>query len=72
MDIARRSERVARNVRTAVNGTPISVLASAADIDPDTLVARLNGHDELTVADLVTVGGFLHVHPNVFLRGAAQ
>lgn len=72
MDLFRRAAKTADNVREAVAGIPLDTLASAADTDPDALNARLNGRDELNVADLVGVGGFLHVHPNVFLRGATQ
>ncbi len=68
--MAQRRNPVAENVRTAAAGIPIDTLASAADTDPETLTARLEGRDELTVADLIGVGGFLRTHPATFLEGA--
>jgi hypothetical protein len=64
--------QIADNMRNAVAGIPIDTLAKAADTDPRTLTARLEGRDELTVADLIAVGGFLHVNPAVFLEGANE
>lgn len=68
----RRTATIADNMRNATAGTPINILATAADTDPETLTARLEGRDEITVADLIGVGGFLRTHPATFLEGATQ
>lgn len=60
-----------RNVRAAAAGTPVAALAQAADTDADTLTARLEGRDELNVADLIGVGGFFRIRPTEFLKGAS-
>lgn len=74
MDAKRRAAQVVANVRDAVNasGVPIPKLAQAADIPSDVLDARLGGRDELTISDLVNVGGFLRVKPTSFLEGATS
>ncbi|MFF1540445.1 hypothetical protein ACFVWL_10215 [Microbacterium sp. NPDC058269] len=74
MDANRRAAQVVANMRNAVNtsGVPIPKLAQAADIPSDVLDARLSGRDELTIADLVNVGGFLRLQPNSFLKGATS
>lgn len=61
-------------MRDAVNasGVPTPKLAQAADIPGDVLEARLCGRDELTIADLVNVGGFLRLKPTSFMEGASS
>lgn len=68
--MALRRDTLTSNLRTAVAGEPIEALAAAADTNPETLTARLEGRDELTVADLIGVGGYLRSHPATFLEGA--
>ena len=61
---------MARNCREASAGVPLSTLALAADTDADALAARLDGRDDINVADLIGVGGFLRIDPTDFLKGA--
>lgn len=70
----RRAAVIAENVRDAANASAVSIptLAQAADIPSDVLEARLDGRDELTIADLVSVGGFLRLQPTLFLKGATS
>lgn len=65
---------VTANVRGAVNaaGVSTSTLAQAADVPSDVLDARMAGLEELTIADLVNVGGFLRSQPTSFLKGATS
>lgn len=70
MDAIRRAAQTTRMLRAVSLGTPTATLAQAADTDVDTLTARLEGRDELTVADLIGVGGFFRIHPSEFLNGA--
>lgn len=74
MDAKRRAASVTASVRAAVNasGVSTSTLAQAADVPSDVLEARLDGRDELTIADLVNVGGFLRMQPTRFLKGATS
>lgn len=67
MDASRRAAQVARNCREAASGVPIATLAQAADTDEDALAARLDGRDEINVADLIGVGGYLRINPTDFL-----
>lgn len=69
MDALRRAGDTARKVRAAVAHIPVADLAHAADADEDALRARLEGHDDLNVADLIGFGGFLRVDPITFLKG---
>lgn len=64
--------RITRNVRASLTGTTITAAAQAADLDPQTLTNRLHGSDELTVTDLILVGGFSRTHPNTYLEGIRQ
>lgn len=74
MDALRRAASVTAHVRDAVyaSGVSTSTLAQAADVPSDVLEARLDGRDELTIADLVNVGGFLRLQPTSFLKGATS
>ncbi|WP_336629292.1 MULTISPECIES: hypothetical protein [unclassified Microbacterium] len=72
MDTQRRSAGVAENVRAAIvdSGVPISDVAEAVNVTVPDLESRLE-HDDLDVADLVRVGGFLSVSPSSFLEAHA-
>lgn len=74
MDASRRAAAVTATVREAViaSGVPTNTLALAADIPSDVLTARLAGREELTISDLVSVGGFLRLQPTSFLKGALR
>ena len=72
MESQRRTPGVAENVRAAIvdSGVPISAVAEAANVTVSDLESRLD-RDDLDVADLVRVGGFLSVSPSSFLEDAA-
>lgn len=72
MDISTGTRRVKDNVRTAVLSHPASLasIAEAADMPEVDLKSRLSGDEDLTVNDLVRVGGFLRCAPALFLEGA--
>lgn len=61
------------NVSTKISaaGIPPAKIAQAIDLTLPELSARLEGNAEFTFAELVQVGGFLHVCPSQFLEGVA-
>lgn len=62
-------ETVATNVAAAVRAT--NNLAQATDNTTQDALDRIAGNEDISVADLVVVGGFLRLHPHTFMRGAA-
>lgn len=67
------TEAIIRNIRSTmtVTGATEAKVAEAADMSLADLNARLNGVDEFTVAEIVHVGGFLHLTPTELLTEAA-
>lgn len=70
MDVIRRAELTTRTLRAVSLGTPTATLAQAADTDEAALTARLEGRDDLNVADLIGISGFFRIDPADFLNGA--
>lgn len=66
-------QAVAGNVEAAISasGALLPVVAQAADLTISQLTDRLSGAVEFNTAELVQVGGFLHVRPSEFLIEAA-
>lgn len=63
MDRRRLTDRIADNVRSAIDaaGASVPTVAQAADITTVDLIDRLNGRVEFEVDVLAGVGGFLRV-----------
>lgn len=63
MDRRAATDQIAANVRAAVTrvGAPTQSISEATGIPVDDLTSRLSGEEELTVDQLVNVGGFLRV-----------
>ncbi len=72
MNTRRRVKAVAEGITSAIAKAGISahVIAKAADVPNSEFDARIANGD-LTISELVNVGGFLHVEPKTFLEDAA-
>lgn len=57
--------------RMAADGVTEAKVAEAADMTLDDLNARLDGVNEFMFAELVQVGGFLHLTPQELFTEAA-
>ena len=73
MDMRRTTATIAGNVVSAMAAQGVSpeTLASATHIDLPALRERLESIEEFSVAELVNVGGFLHVPTESLLEGVA-
>ncbi len=67
------TQRVAENISDAIlaAGTDASTIARAADIDSAEFESRLDASTDLTLGELVRVGGALSVSPASLLEGVA-
>lgn len=71
MNRRRAAEAVAANLRTAIESAnqPINTVAQAADMTTTELSNRLQGREEITLGDLVRVGGFLRIPAHELMTG---
>ena len=53
----------------AAVGDPATVIASATDLSISESRARLDGVEQFDLAEVLQIGGFLHVRPSVFFEG---
>lgn len=75
MHLRRAAETIAANLADAItsNGASIESVASAADTTTTEMSTRVTTDaPDYPFADLVAVGGFLHVHPSTFYEGVNE
>lgn len=72
MDRRTATETVAQNISAAIvsSGATTNSVATAADMRPSDLSARLNGHADFTVHEVIAVGGFLRIRAGSLMEGA--
>lgn len=73
MDLRRYTATVAGNVVSAIRstGNTTESVAEATDIDMSAMESRLTAETPFTFAEIVRVGGFLHVPAHVLAEGVA-